>query len=93
MAENSAEGNKAETARYRARLAARDIRPVQLYVPKVACALLRQRARLRQWAGQKPPSGRKHFWQTSCKRPRLPLPWPKQKLGGLSKRRGCEVGS
>jgi len=42
MARNSAEGNKARVARYRAGLAARGIRPVQLYAPEGAHALLRQ---------------------------------------------------
>lgn len=42
MAKNSTEGNKARTARYRAGLAARGIRPVQLYAPEEAHALLRQ---------------------------------------------------
>ena len=46
MAKNSAEGNKARTARYRAGLAERGIRPVQLYAPEVAHALLRQAAGL-----------------------------------------------
>ncbi len=46
MARNSAEGNKARTARYRAGLAARGIRPVQLYAPEGAHALLRQAAGL-----------------------------------------------
>lgn len=46
MAKNSAEGNKARTARYRAGLAARGIRPVQLYAPEAAHALLRQAAGL-----------------------------------------------
>ena len=42
MAKNSAEGNKERTARYRAGLAARGIRPVQLYAPEGAHGLLRQ---------------------------------------------------
>ncbi len=46
MAKNSAEGNKARTARYRAGLAARGIRSVQLYAPEEAHALLRQAAGL-----------------------------------------------
>lgn len=46
MAKNSAEGNKARTARYRAGLAERGIRPVQLYAPEAAHALLRQAAGL-----------------------------------------------
>jgi len=46
MAKNSAEGNKARTARYRAGLAERGIRPVQLYAPEGAHALLRQAAGL-----------------------------------------------
>lgn len=46
MVKNSAEGNKARTARYRAGLAARGIRPVQLYAPEEAHALLRQAAGL-----------------------------------------------
>ncbi len=46
MAKNSAEGNKERTARYRAGLAARGIRPVQLYAPEAAHALLRQAAGL-----------------------------------------------
>lgn len=46
MAKNSAEGNKARTARYRAGLAARGIRPVQLYAPDEAHTLLRQAAGL-----------------------------------------------
>ena len=46
MAKNSAEGNKARTARYRAGLAARGIRPMQLYAPEEAHALLRQAAEL-----------------------------------------------
>lgn len=46
MARNSAEGNKARTARYRAGLAARGIRPVQLYAPEAAHVLLRQAAGL-----------------------------------------------
>ena len=46
MVKNSIEGNKARTARYRAGLAARGIRPVQLYVPEGAHALLRQTAGL-----------------------------------------------
>ncbi len=46
MVKNSAEGNKARTARYRAGLAARGIRPVQLHVPEGAHALLRQAAGL-----------------------------------------------
>jgi hypothetical protein len=46
MVKNSAEGNKARTARYRAGLAARGIRPVQLYAPEAAHALLRQVAGL-----------------------------------------------
>lgn len=46
MAKNSAEGNKERTARYRAGLAARGIRPVQLYAPEGAHALLRQAAGL-----------------------------------------------
>ena len=46
MAKNSAEGNKERTARYRAGLATRGIRPVQLYVPEGAHALLRQAAGL-----------------------------------------------
>lgn len=46
MAKNSAEGNKARVARYRAGLAARGIRPVQLYAPEGAHALLRHTAGL-----------------------------------------------
>ena len=46
MAKNSADGNKARTARYRAGLAARGIRPVQLYAPEEAHPLLRQAVRL-----------------------------------------------
>lgn len=46
MAKNSTEGNKARTARYRAGLAARGIRPVQLYAPENGHALLRQAAGL-----------------------------------------------
>ncbi len=46
MAKNSAEGNKARTARYRAGLAARGIRPVQLYALEDGHALLRQAAEL-----------------------------------------------
>ena len=46
MAKNSAEGNKERTARYRAGLAARGIRPVQLYAPEGAHTLLRQAAGL-----------------------------------------------
>lgn len=46
MAKNSAEGNKTRTARYRAGLAERGIRPVQLYAPEAAHALLRQAAGL-----------------------------------------------
>lgn len=46
MAKNSTEGNKARTARYRTGLAARGIRPVQLYAPEGAHALLRQAAGL-----------------------------------------------
>lgn len=46
MAKNSSEGNKARTARYRAGLAVRGIRPVQLYAPEAAHALLRQAAGL-----------------------------------------------
>ena len=46
MAKNSAEGNKARTARYRAGLAARGIRPVQLLAPEAAHALLKQAAEL-----------------------------------------------
>ena len=46
MAKNNAEGNKGRTARYRAGLAARGIRPVQLYAPEGAHALLRQAAGL-----------------------------------------------
>lgn len=46
MAKNSAEGNKERTARYRAGLAARGIRPVQLYAPEGAHGLLRQAAGL-----------------------------------------------
>lgn len=46
MAKNSSEGNKARTARYRAGLAARGIRPVQLYAPEGAHPLLRQAAGL-----------------------------------------------
>ena len=46
MAKNSAEGNKARTARYRAGLAERGIRPVQLYAPEGGHALLRQAAGL-----------------------------------------------
>ena len=42
MVKNSAEGNKARAARYRAALAARGIRPVQLLAPEGAHALLRQ---------------------------------------------------
>lgn len=41
MAKNSPEGNKARAARYRAGLAARGLRPVQLYVPESAHALLK----------------------------------------------------
>lgn len=46
MAKNSTEGNKARTTRYRAGLAARGIRPVQLYAPEEAHTLLRQAAGL-----------------------------------------------
>jgi len=46
MAKNSAEGDKARTARYRTGLAARGIRPVQLYAPEGAHALLRRAAGL-----------------------------------------------
>ncbi len=46
MAKNSAEGNKARTARYRAGLAARGIRPVQVLAPEAAHALLKQAAEL-----------------------------------------------
>lgn len=46
MAKNSADGNKARTARYRAGLAARGIRAVQLYAPEEAHVLLRQAAGL-----------------------------------------------
>jgi len=46
MAGNSAEGNKARTARYRAGLAARGIRPVQVLAPEAAHALLKQAAEL-----------------------------------------------
>jgi hypothetical protein len=46
MAKNSTEGNKARTARYRAGLAARGIRPIQLYAPENGHALLRQAAGL-----------------------------------------------
>ena len=46
MAKNSAEGNKARTARYRAGLAARGIRPVQVFAPEAAHALLKQAAEL-----------------------------------------------
>lgn len=46
MAKNSAEGNKARTARYRAGLAARGIRPVQFFAPEAAHALLKQAAEL-----------------------------------------------
>ena len=46
MAKNSAEGNKARAARYRAGLAERGIRPVQLYTPEAAHALLREAAGL-----------------------------------------------
>lgn len=46
MVKNSAEGNKARTARYRAGLAVRGIRPVQIYAPEGAHALLRQAAGL-----------------------------------------------
>ena len=42
MAKNSAEGNKARTARYRAAMAARGIRPVQVIALEGAHALLRQ---------------------------------------------------
>jgi len=46
MAKNSAEGNRARTARYRAGLAARGIRPIQILAPEGAHALLRQAAEL-----------------------------------------------
>ena len=46
MAGNSAEGNRARTARYRAGLAARGIRPVQILAPEAAHALLKQAAEL-----------------------------------------------
>ena len=46
MAGNSAEGNRARTARYRAGLAARGIRPVQVLAPEAAHALLKQAAEL-----------------------------------------------
>lgn len=46
MAKNSAEGNRTRTARYRAALAARGIRPVQVMAPEGAHALLRQAAGL-----------------------------------------------
>lgn len=46
MAKNSAEGNKARTARYRAGLAARGIRSVQVLAPEAAHALLKQAAEL-----------------------------------------------
>ncbi|MDQ2803684.1 MAG: hypothetical protein M3Y41_13770 [Pseudomonadota bacterium] len=42
MVKNSIEGNRARTARYRAGLAARGIRPVQLFAPEGAHALLRR---------------------------------------------------
>jgi regulator of protease activity HflC (stomatin/prohibitin superfamily) len=42
MVKNSIEGNRARTARYRAGLAARGIRPVQLFAPSSAHALLRR---------------------------------------------------
>ncbi len=42
MAKNSAEGNKARAARYRAALAARGIHPVQLLAPETSHALLKQ---------------------------------------------------
>ena len=72
MAKNSAEGNKERTARYRAGLAARGIRPVQLYAPEGAHGLLRQAAGLmsreqdpleprqamRQASGANDPGGR-----------------------------------
>lgn len=46
MAKNSAEGNRVRTARYRAGLAARGIRPVQVLAPEAAHALLKQAAEL-----------------------------------------------
>lgn len=46
MAKNSAEGNRTRTARYRAALAERGIRPVQVIAPESAHALLRQAAGL-----------------------------------------------
>ena len=46
MARNSAEGNRTRTARYRAALATRGIRPVQVLAPESAHALLRQAAGL-----------------------------------------------
>lgn len=42
MAKNSTEGNRTRTARYRAALAERGIRPVQLLAPENAHVLLRQ---------------------------------------------------
>ena len=46
MVKNSAKGNKERTARYRAALAARGIRPVQVIAPEGAHTLLRQAAAL-----------------------------------------------